>query len=171
MNHMAATRNRNKWARQRRRSGSSSSRSSSNAILCDENQEIYNKNECDYYTTKLYTIGLMTYNSMANLYSHIIGVVRFISKMAGIYIMWIGLHYVSAHLYTKVCAPETLLGFIMSPLMVVAPHCRALRWVVYTAAGVIDNMWLVFGTWICANILPMPGSGGDAAQAVPVVIE
>ena len=48
MNRMAATRNRNKWARQRRRSDSSSSRSSNNATLCDDNQEIYNKNESDY---------------------------------------------------------------------------------------------------------------------------
>jgi hypothetical protein len=165
---MAATRNRNKWARQRRRSDSSSSRSShSSAILRDDNQEIYNKNEPDYYADKLYTFGLMTYNGMANFYSHIIGTVRFISKMAGIYMLWIGLHYVSAHLYTKVCAPDTFIGFIMSPLMVVAPHCRALRWVIHTAAGVIDNMWLVFGTWICANILPMPGS----SSAAPVVIE
>ena len=170
MNLMAATRNRNKYARQRRRSDSSvSSHGSSNAILCDDNQEIYNKNESDYYAEQFYTFGLMTYNNMANIYSHILGAVRFISKMAGIYMMWIGLHYVSAHLYTKVCAPDTLLGFIMSPLMVVAPHCRALRWVVQTAAGVIDNMWIVFGTWICANILPMPGSG--AAQVPPVAIE
>ena len=169
MNHMAATRNRNKCARQRRRTDSSSSRGSSNAILCDENQEIYNKNESDYYAEQFYIFGLMSYNNMANIYSHILGAVRFISKMAGIYMMWIGLHYVSAHLYTKVCAPDTLLGFIMSPLMVVAPHCRALRWVIQTAAGVVDNMWIVFGTWICANILPMPGN--TAAQAVPVVIE
>jgi len=158
MNRMAATRNRNKWARQRRRSDSSSS----SAILCDDNQETYNKNESDYYATKLYTFGLITYNSMANLYSYVICAVRFISNMAGIYMLWIGLHYVSAHLYTKICAPDTFLGFIMSPLMVVAPHCRALRWVIHTAAGVIDNMWLVFGTWICANILPMPGSSGAA---------
>lgn len=169
MNLMAATRNRNKWARQRRRSDSdsASSRGSSGAAnLCDDTQEIYNKNESDYYAAQFYTFGLMTYNSMANLYSHILGVVRFISKMAGIYIMWIGLHYVSAHLYTTICVPDTFLGFIMSPLMVVAPHCRALRWVVHAAAGVIDNMWIIFGTWICANILPMPGNG-----PAPVVIE
>ena len=130
-----------------------------NSISCDENnQEIYNKNESDYYTEHLYTFGSMTYNNMANINSYAISVAKFISQVAGVYLTWITLHYVAAHLYTKFCAHDTVVGFILSPFMVVAPHCRALRWVVSTASGVIENMWIVFGTWVCANILTIPGT-------------
>ena len=148
---MAVTRNRNKLSKE--------TLCDVNTISCnDNNPEIYNKNESDYCAAHLYTFGFMTYNHMANLYSYAIGVVKFISQVAGVYLTWITLHYGAAHLYTKFCAHDTVVGFILSPFMVVAPHCRALRWVVSTASGVIENMWIVFGTWVCANILTIPGT-------------
>ena len=148
---MAVTRNRNKLSKETLCDG--------NTISCnDNNPEIYNKNESDYCAPHLYTFGFMTYNNMANLYSYAIGVAKFISQVAGVYLTWITLHYGAAHLYTKFCAHDTVVGFILSPFMVVAPHCRALRWVVHTASGVIENMWIVFGTWVCANILTIPGT-------------
>jgi hypothetical protein len=70
-----------------------------------------------------------------------------------IYMMWILLHYVSAHLYTYFCAPSTIVGFIYSPFVIAAPHCRALRWVIFNGSVSIDNMWIVFGTWLCSKIL------------------
>lgn len=156
---MAVTRNRNKAAdREHFCDGSTTS--------CDDNPEIYKKNDSDYYAEHLYTFGLMTYNNMANLYSYAISAAKFTSQVAGVYLTWITLHYGAAHLYTKFCAQDTVVGFILSPFMVVAPHCRALRWVVSTASGVIENMWIVFGTWVCANILTIPGTGaGTIAPA------
>ena len=148
---MAVTRNRNKV-------GDKEPLCDGNTISCDDNPEIYKKNDYDYYAEHLYAFGLMTYNNMANLYSYAIGIAKFISQVAGVYLAWITLHYGAAHLYTKFCAHDTLFGFILSPFMVVAPHCRALRWVVSTASGVIENMWIVFGTWVCANILTIPGT-------------
>jgi len=148
---MAVTRNRNKV-------GDKEPLCDGNTNSCDDNQEIYKKNDYDYYAEHLYTFGLTTYNNMANLYSYAIGIAKFISQVAGVYLAWITLHYGAAHLYTKFCAHDTLFGFILSPFMVVAPHCRALRWVVSTASGVIENMWIVFGTWVCANILTIPGT-------------
>jgi hypothetical protein len=157
---MAVTRNRNKAAdREQICDGGTSS--------CDDNPEIYKKTDSDYYAEHLYTFGLMTYNNVANLYFHAITVAKFTSKVAGVYLAWITLHYGAAHLYTKFCAHDTLVGFIMSPFMVVAPHCRALRWVVSTASGVIENMWIVFGTWVCANILTIPGTGTDSGTVQP----
>ena len=157
---MAVTRNRNKTSKETPCYGNTSS--------CDDNnQEICKKNESDYYAAHLYTFGLMTYNTMANLYSYAIGIAKFISKVAGVYLAWITLHYGAAHLYTKFCAHDTLVGFILSPFMVVAPHCRALRWVVSTASGVIENMWIVFGTWVCANILTIPGMGTGTGTVAP----
>jgi hypothetical protein len=158
---MAVTRNRNKANRESICDG--------NINSCNENSpEIYKKNDSDYYAAHLYTFGLMTYNTMANLYSYAIGISKFISQVAGVYLAWITLHYGAAHLYTKFCAHDTLVGFILSPFMVVAPHCRALRWVVHTASGVIENMWLVFGTWVCANILTIPGTGPGTGTVAPV---
>lgn len=45
-------------------------------------------------------------------------------KISGIYLLWICLHYFSAHLYIKFCVPNTIIGFLMSPFMISAPHCQ-----------------------------------------------
>lgn len=75
-----------------------------------------------------------------------------ILKVSGIYLLWIGLHYFSAHLYIKFCVPNTIMGFLMSPFMIATPHCQGLRWIVYNAAGIINNMWLLIGGWIYSII-------------------
>ena len=76
----------------------------------------------------------------------------FLSKISGIYLLWICLHYFSAHLYIKFCVPDTIIGFLMSPFMIATPHCQGLRWIVYNAAGIINNMWILIGTWIYSLI-------------------
>lgn len=73
-------------------------------------------------------------------------------KTSGLYLLWICLHYFSSHLYVKFCVPNTLYGFIMSPFMITTPHCQGLRWIVYNAANVINNMWLLIGAWIYSLI-------------------
>jgi hypothetical protein len=71
----------------------------------------------------------------------------------GIYIMWILFHYIASHLYIYFCAPSTIIGFIYSPFIIAAPHCKSLRWVIFNGAASVDNMWLVFGTWLCSKII------------------
>lgn len=73
-------------------------------------------------------------------------------KVSGIYLLWICLHYFSAHLYVKFCVPNTFIGFFMSPFMMATPHCQGLRWIVYNAAGIINNMWILIGAWIYSTI-------------------
>jgi hypothetical protein len=73
-------------------------------------------------------------------------------KISGIYLLWICLHYFSAHLYVKFCVPNTIIGFLMSPFMIATPHCQGLRWIVYNAAGIINNMWILVGAWIYSII-------------------
>ena len=73
-------------------------------------------------------------------------------KASGIYLLWICLHYFSAHLYIKFCVPDTILGFLMSPFMIATPHCQGLRWIVYNAAGIINNMWMLIGAWVYSMI-------------------
>jgi hypothetical protein len=41
----------------------------------------------------------------------------------------------------------------MSPFLTATPHCQGLRWVIYNGANIINNMWIVVGTWLCANIM------------------
>lgn len=76
----------------------------------------------------------------------------FLFKVSGVYMLWICLHYFSAHLYIKFCVPNTMVGFIMSPFMISTPHCQGLRWVVYNAANTINHMWILIGAWIYSMI-------------------
>ena len=78
---------------------------------------------------------------------------KFILSVSGVYLLWIFLHYFASHLYVKMCVPNTVIGFVMSPFMTATPHCQGLRWVVYNAANMINNMWIVCGTWVCSTLL------------------
>ena len=104
------------------------------------------KNNSDYFFHKSYDIILYCANS--TYYT-----LKFIIRVSGIYLLWICLHYVASHLYIKLCVPNTIVGFLMSPFMTATPHCQGLRWIVYNAANMINNMWLILGAWICSTIL------------------
>jgi hypothetical protein len=74
-------------------------------------------------------------------------------ELCGIYILWIIIHYISSHLYVSWCTPLTLIGFILSPFVVPAPHCQAFRWVIVNGSNHITAMWFTFGTWISKKIV------------------
>ena len=82
--------------------------------------------------------------------------IKIFINASGIYLIWIFLHYLASHLYVKLCVPSTILGFILSPFMTATPHCQGLRWVVYNAANMINNMWIILGAWICSTLLINP---------------
>jgi hypothetical protein len=63
----------------------------------------------------------------------------------GYYIMWILLHYAAIYLYPEFCAPYTILGFILSPFMISAPHCIAMRWIISEGSNIIVAMWIAIG--------------------------
>lgn len=79
--------------------------------------------------------------------------VKFVVNVSGIYLLWIFLHYLASHLYVRLCVPNTIIGFLMSPFMTATPHCQGLRWIVYNAANMINNMWVILGSWICSTLL------------------
>ena len=97
------------------------------------------------YTSKIKIVTTSIYNS-----------IFLIINISGIYVAWILLHYIASHCYITFCVPNTIYGFMMSPILAPAPHCQGLRWVVYNGANVIENMWIVFGTWLCCNVLYRP---------------
>jgi len=82
-------------------------------------------------------------------------IVKVFLSITGIYFVWILLHYFASHFYVKLCVPNTFLGFIISPFLISTPYCVGLRWLIQTGATSINNMWIIFGTWICSNILNM----------------
>jgi hypothetical protein len=73
----------------------------------------------------------------------------------GIYMLWVTIHYIAAHLYVYWCVPATIVGIIMSPFLVPAPHCYGLRWAVYHGGNSIIAMWTIIGVWLLARILPL----------------
>uniref|UniRef100_A0A6C0EXX2 Uncharacterized protein n=1 Tax=viral metagenome TaxID=1070528 RepID=A0A6C0EXX2_9ZZZZ len=79
-----------------------------------------------------------------------------IYSLFGYYIMWIALHYVAVHLYPTYCAPLTISGFILSPFMVAAPHCIAMRWLITEGANVIVTMWVAVGAYAIQHMLRRP---------------
>ena len=56
--------------------------------------------------------------------------------------LWIVAHYTASHLYTRLCTPLTLWGFLSSPFLVTTPHCEVLRWTVYTGGTTIRFAWM-----------------------------
>jgi hypothetical protein len=102
-----------------------------------------------------------SYDIAVYIFSFTYKTIKFIFKISGIYLLWICLHFVASHLYIKLCVPSTIIGFIMSPFMTATPHCLGLRWIVYNAANMINNMWIILGTWICSTILIINNRGPE----------
>lgn len=79
-----------------------------------------------------------------------------IYSMFGYYLIWITLHYLAVHLYPTYCAPLTVMGFILSPFMVSAPHCIAMRWLATEGSNVIVTMWVAVGAYAIQRMLRRP---------------
>jgi putative effector of murein hydrolase LrgA (UPF0299 family) len=116
-------------------------------IHTDQDANLENR---EFYSDKIFRI---SYDCVIYICNITYKTLKFIFKISGIYLLWICLHYIASHLYVKFCVPSTIIGFIMSPFMTATPHCLGLRWIVYNAANMINNMWLIFGAWICSTIL------------------
>ena len=77
-------------------------------------------------------------------------------KCSNVYLFWVGVHYLSAHMYPYFCADLSIVGIVASPFLVMSPHCRALGWLQQTSTQAIHNMWIVLGTWLAAQLVPNP---------------
>ena len=79
--------------------------------------------------------------------------VKFMYRVSAIYVFWILLHYTTAHMYVRFCAAPGLYGLIVSPFLISAPHCIAMRWVFAKGGTIIEGMWILAGTWLCSKII------------------
>jgi hypothetical protein len=89
-------------------------------------------------------------------------------KCSNVYLFWIGVHYLSSHMYPYFCADLSVLGIVSSPFLVVAPHCKAIAWLQQTSTLAIHNMWIVLGSWLATQLVPNPGI---LTTNVPLVAE
>jgi hypothetical protein len=68
------------------------------------------------------------------------------------------LHYISANTYPTLCTPCTITGMVMTPFMVVTPHCQAIRWVINWSGNQINMAWISLGGYLVyyvgTNITP-----------------
>jgi hypothetical protein len=80
-------------------------------------------------------------------------VLSWIYSVCGYYIMWILIHYAAIHLYPEFCGPYTILGFILSPFMISAPHCIAMRWIISEGSNIIMAMWITIGGVLVNKIM------------------
>ena len=85
---------------------------------------------------------------MVLLIKHLKHIIILLFNVGGIYLLWVILHYVAAHLYVRFCVPDTIIGFLMSPFIVTTPYCHCLRWVVFNGAVIISQMWVLIGNWL-----------------------
>lgn len=92
-------------------------------------------------------------NMIQRVLPHMTPYAKYIYRVAGIYIFWILLHYITAHLYVKYCAASSWYGLLISPFLISAPHCIAMRWVFTKGGTVIEGMWILVGTWLCSKII------------------
>ncbi len=74
-------------------------------------------------------------------------------SLFGTYVIWITLHYFSAHIYANYCTPLSIDGYILSPFIVNTPPCQSLRWVINQGANTITNLWVILGTWLTSYLL------------------
>jgi len=115
--------------------------------IYDEQDKVFSKtNATNDFILILYSGGVI-------LFDYTYKTLKIIVNVSGIYFVWIFLHFAASQLYVRLCVPNTIIGFFMSPFMTATPHCQGLRWIVYNAANMINNMWIIFGAWICSTFL------------------
>lgn len=73
-------------------------------------------------------------------------------RVTGVCLSWTCAHYFASHLYTYMCVPATLSGFLMSPFITPAPHCVAIRWVITNGGSHIGATWLLLGAWAIKSL-------------------
>ena len=91
---------------------------------------------------------------LCNIGKKIYVVIIKLTPIIGLYLFWICLHYIAAHLYAIYCTPYDILGFIASPFFISSIHCYSLRWIITNGGDIITKMWVILGLWITTFILP-----------------
>jgi len=84
-------------------------------------------------------------NNLKSLYDRVNGNVPAVMM---VYFSVVFVHFVSSNIYPSLCCTWTFWGFIMSPFMVVTPHCEGLRWIIHYTGDQIRNSWVWLGGYL-----------------------
>jgi hypothetical protein len=109
----------------------------------------------------VYIIKDYIYDAISYLGDKIVTFILCAYVASNMYVFWIVLHYFASHLYVYYCVPKTFIGFLMSPFLIVSPQCQSLRWILYNAANIISNMWVILGSWLCSIMITKYGVAHD----------
>jgi len=60
-----------------------------------------------------------------------------------VFLVFCVMHYVAPHIYVYVCVPNTLWGFITSPMKASTLECNAIRYFINAGADGIDYFWIL----------------------------
>jgi hypothetical protein len=77
---------------------------------------------------------------------------KIIYDIAGIFILWIIIHYCASNLYANYCAELSISGFIKSAFIAQEPHCVAMRWIIYNGGNMINSMWISIAVWVTTKV-------------------
>jgi hypothetical protein len=84
-------------------------------------------------------------------------------------VVWTGTHYAAVHGYQWLCVPATWWGAAMAPVMIAAPHCRGLVWLIDASSLSVIGAWAATGLLLSGRLLDsLPGvvsRGAGAAGA------
>ena len=67
-------------------------------------------------------------------------------------IFWTAVHWCSVQLYQKLCIPNTIYGYIFTPMMVQTPHCKMLIWFHSASIDAFNSLKTVFVAFAFAVI-------------------
>ena len=91
-------------------------------------------------------------NPMNQIVSRLKHYSNFVPQILKIYMTWMILHYISAILYNRWCAPKTLYDVLLLPLIFHTPQCKILQWAFTTSAGSINQIILIIITWAISYV-------------------
>ena len=119
--------------------------SNDNQITPSQDGSIFKASSLFY--TIISTVIICIYESMLYICKNYI-----IETKIWIYLLWVCLHYVSAHIYVQYCTPVGIIGFIYSIFIGPTPICYALSWAIFNGNQSLFNMWSILGA-ICVQQL------------------
>ena len=75
---------------------------------------------------------------------------------------WSVAHNAAVFLYLRLCAPPSLWGWLMSPVVIATPHCAALRWTIDTGATSVVTSWTLLAPLATCAVMQTMQVGGCA---------
>ena len=57
-----------------------------------------------------------------------------------IYIFWSVVHYLAFYLYKLYCVPDSMFGYLFSPVLIHSPHCKGLIWMINASFNSLNHM-------------------------------